>query len=109
MLLVMASSFNGAQATATNPTTKDGIGFCVSAGQANYQAAGYTTGDDRSVRKGGTNDLIAAARTNAMPRNRRGTPRSRRRSPSPPARSTSSTWEWAGWLRLARLSVSSIT
>ena len=47
----MASSFNGAQATANNPTSKDGIGFCVSAGQANYQAAGYTTGDDRSVRK----------------------------------------------------------
>jgi hypothetical protein len=59
----MASSFNGAQATANNPTSKDGIGFCVSAGQANYQAAGYTTGDDRSVRKGGTNDLIASART----------------------------------------------
>ena len=63
----MASSFNGAQATANNPTSNDGIGFCVSAGQANYQAAGYTTGDDRSVRKGGTNDLIAAARSACTP------------------------------------------
>ena len=38
----MASSFNDYQATANDPTSNDGIGFCVSAGQANYQAAGYT-------------------------------------------------------------------
>ena len=65
----MASSFNGAQATANNrATSNDGIGLCVSRCQANYQAAGYTTGDSTAVfRKGGTNDLIAAARSACTP------------------------------------------
>jgi curli biogenesis system outer membrane secretion channel CsgG len=58
----MAGSFGGAQAGATNPTSRDGIGVCVSAGQANYAAAGYSTGDNRSVLKGGTNDMLAAGR-----------------------------------------------
>ena len=60
-----ANSFNGAQATASNPSTHNTIGFDVSAGQANYNAAGTSTGVDRSSyagTPGGVSSLIQSAR-----------------------------------------------
>jgi hypothetical protein len=62
-----ANPFAGAQAAGSNPTSNNAIGFCVAAGTANYQAAGFTTGDNRSFLKGGTNELIAAARLSCTP------------------------------------------
>jgi hypothetical protein len=63
----LANPFAGAVAAGSNPTTRDAIGFCVAAGQANYNIAGFSTGDNRSSfagEPGAVADLIAGARAN---------------------------------------------
>ncbi len=52
---------------ADNPSLKDAVGFCVSAGNYNYHAVGETTGQDRSGLTGQeVKALMAQARSDGF-------------------------------------------